>query len=207
MAGTYVEGGADIIDALGGGFLDDSTKEWFAQQSQTITQTLGQAGQAFFNRARDMYQTVSESQALQMLRNLRARNENVWSSNMIQPLRTLESLQTAGPIMQRWVMAQPDLRSRYLNQEVEGYGDSYVNYHGDRVGVEHYDYRKVMNAMVVIPEDDDDSWVCRNFFEFVEDDRELTVHERLDILDTWDLVKHYLEDGGEDPTSLYGNAL
>lgn len=207
MAGTYVEGGADLIDALGGGFLDDSTKDWFAQQSQMVSQTLGQAGQAFFGRAREMYQTVSESQALQMLRNLRSRNEDVWSANMIQPLRTLESLQTAGPIMQRWVMGQPDLRTRYLNQEVEGYGDSYVNYHGDTVGVNHYDYRKVMNAMVVIPEDDDKDWVCRNFFEYVDDDRELTVHERLDVLDTWDVVKRYLEEGGEDPTSPYGNLL
>lgn len=207
MAGTYVEGGADLIDALGGGFLDDSTKDWFAQQSQAITHTLGQAGQAFFNRAREMYQTVSESQALQMLRNLKAQEHNVWSSNMIQPLRALEVLQTASPIMQRWVMAQPDLRTRYLNQEVEGYGDSYTNYHGDAVGVDHYDYRKVMDAMVVIPNDNDDNWVSRNFFEFVEDDPNLTIHERLDILDTWDLVKHYLEEGGEDPTSPYGNCL
>lgn len=205
---TYVEGGADLIDAFGGGMLDDNTKEWFQHHAQTVQQTLTSTGQAFFNRAREMYQTVSESQALQMLRNLRTRADNVWTGNMIQPLRTLEALQTAGPVMQRWVMAEPTLRTRYLNQEVEGYDEQYVNYHGDAVGDAHYDYRRVMNGIVQIPEDEDTEWVAKIYFDMMDEgERELTVHERLDILDSWDRVKHYLEEGGEDPTSLYGNQL
>jgi hypothetical protein len=205
---TYVQGGADLIDALGGGLPDESTKQWFAQHTQAVTQTLSATGQAFFERARTMYQTISESQALQMLRNLRNKMDDVWSGNKIQPLQTLAALQTAGPIMQRWVMAEPTLRARYLNQEVEGYGENYTNYHGDAVGESHFDYRRVMNGVVVVPEDDSKEFVLRHYYDPLSDDeRELTLYEKIDILNTWDLVKSLLEEGGEDPTSQYGAML
>jgi len=204
---VYVEGGGDLIDALGGGMLDSSTKEWFQHHSNTVRQTLSQTGQTFLDQARNLYQTISESQALQMLRNLRTKHDNVWSGNLIQPLRSLESLQTAGPVMQRWIMAEPTLRQRYLNQEVEGYDDQYINHHGDAVGRDHYDYRRVMNGIVETTNDDED-WVARIYIDDLEEgERELNFHEKLDILDTWDLVKHYLEEGDEDPTSPYGNPL
>lgn len=205
MYATQVNGGADVMDVMAGGRLDDTAQEWFQHQAQTLQNTVSGAAQNFFNQARNMYQTVSDSQAMQMLRNLRSRRETVWSDSLVIPLRRLEQLQTAGPVMQRWVMAQPTLRQRYLNQEVEGYGDSYVNYHGDKVGNDHIDYRAVTDSFVMTGGDDED-WVAHNHFEFVEGTR-LSRDDQLTILNTWDLVEHYLEEGGEDPTSPYGNQL
>lgn len=200
------EGGADLIDIMGGGLPDESAKQWLGERAAQIRDTLTGTGQEFFNRARSLYNIVSESQAVQILRNIRSKSENVWSSNQILPLRSLEAIQTAGPIMQRWVMACPDVRERYLNQTLDGYSDTYVNYHNDLVGLAHFDYRRVMDGVVVVEEDKD--YVFREFIDYMEEDEHyLTVPERIDILNTWDYVKHYLEDGDEDPTSLYGAQL
>lgn len=201
----YVAGGADLIDIMAGGRPDVATQQWFSERRETLQNTLTNTSQAFFDRARDMYQTISESQAVQMLRNLKAKTENVWAGNQITELQTLEQLQTASPVMQRWVMAQPDLRKRYLNQSVEGYGDAYTNYHGAVFGSEHYDYRRVMHGVV---ETSDTGWVAREYVDYMaNDDVGLSRHERLDILNTWDLVKALMDEGGEDPSSPVGNQL
>jgi hypothetical protein len=204
----YVPGGADLIDIMAGGRPDDATRQWFAERAEMVQQNLSNTSRAFFDRARSLYQTISESQALQMLRNLRTKSDNVWSGNVIEPLRTLEALQTASPVMQRMIMAQPDLRRRYLNQEVEAYGDSYTNYHGDTWGPTHFDYRRVMDGVLDLQDDEKIGYVIRHYVDYMEvDDRVLSLHEKIDILNTWDVVKQLLEEGGEDPTSPVGNQL
>ena len=65
-----------------------------------------------------------------------------------------------------------------------------------------------MNGVVVVPEDDSKEFVLRHYYDPLSDDeRELTLYEKIDILNTWDLVKSLLEAGGEDPTSQYGAML
>jgi len=202
---TYVPGGADLIDIMAGGRPDSVTQNWFAERRDALQNTLTHTSQVFFDRARDMYQTISESQAMQILRNLRSQSDTAWSGNAVEPLNTLERLQTASPIMQRWVMAQPDVRKRYLNQEVEGYSQAYNNFHGAVFGANHYDYRQVMSGVVEV---NDDGWVAREYVDYMEDDEpRLRRHEQLDILSTWDVVKALLDQGVEDPTSPVGNHL
>lgn len=202
----YVAGGADLIDIMAGGRPDEATRQWFAERSEMVQQNLSNSSRAFFDRARSLYQTISESQAIQMLRNLKSKDENVWSGNVIESLRTLASIQTASPVMQRMIMAQPDLRQRYLNQEVEGFADSYTNFHGDAWGSSHFDYRRVMDGVVEVKDEED--FVIRHYIDYMEaDDRNLSLHEKIDVLNTWDMVKQLLEEGGEDPTSPVGNDL
>lgn len=206
MAG-YVHGGADLIDIMAGGRLDQNTSSWLAQQYETVTSTLSHTGQAFFSNLKDMYRTISESDAAQILRNLKGKSNQVWSNNQISAMETLTALQTAGPYMQRWIMAEPTVRKRYLNQQLDGYSGSYENFHGDRIAENHYDYRRVMDGVMVVPEDDDPVYV-RHYYDMMgPDDRDLTSFEKRDILSTWSLVRHYMEQGDEDPTSPTGAQL
>lgn len=202
-------GGSDLIDIMAGGIPDQSAMHWLEQKSQALQGSISGIGQAFFDRARSMYNMVSESQAVQILRNLKSKSDSVWNTGRVQLLHRIQQIQTAGLIMQRWVMAQPDLRQRYLAQTVEGYGDSYVNYHGNAVAEAHYDYRRVMSDVVMIDEDDEEKdFVVNHYFDLLaEGEQELTPFQKVDILNTWDRVKYYLEQGDEDPTSQYGSLL
>lgn len=197
--------GADLIDVAGGGFVDDGVKDWLTQQSQVARQNLGSAGSQFFDWARSAYEMVTESQAMQMLRNLRHQHENMWVGDDVHRLSSMESYQTAGMVMQRWIMANPTLRNMYLNQEVDGYSDTYVNYGGDAVGAAHYDYRRVMSGVV---EADVEGYTCCVYVEQLpEDEVKLHDKQRLDIIRTWNNIERALELGEEDPTSPYGAQL
>jgi len=197
--------GNDLIDVFAGGHLDPGALAYFDQRSQELQQSVtGQAAQ-FFQQARHLYQIISATDATQILRNLQGKVDAVWDQNTIRLMNTLSQMQTANPIMQRWIMAQPDLRKMYLNNEVEGYGESYVNYHGDAVGRAHYDYRQVIEGMVMPTAD---GYTVTHFIEErSEDETPLTLHQKADILNTWQMVKHYLDEADEDPTSPTGNRL
>jgi hypothetical protein len=203
MSGFAVSGG-DIIDVFAGGHLDNNTIGWLGQRNDAVMNTVTTVAREFFNQAQNLYQMVSSSDAMMMMRNLKAKAENTWAFDIV-PIQTLEGLQTANPYMQRWIMAQPELRQRYLNQEVEGYGESYKNYHGEAVGESHYDYRRVMDGVVTY---DDKSFGFKEYHEAIpEGERELTVFEKVDVLKIWNTVQYYLDEGEEDPTSVVGAML
>lgn len=203
MNGFAVSGG-DIIDVFAGGHLDNNTLQWLGQRNESVMQSVTSAAQGFFQQAQNLYQMVSSSDAMMMMRNIKAKTENTWAFDIV-PITSLVGLQTANPYMQRWIMAQPDLRQRFLNQEVEGYGESYVNVHGDVVGEAHYDHRRVMDGVVV---HNAEQYSYKHYYEQQpEGERELTVFEKVDILRTWNTVQKYLDEGNEDPSSVTGAML
>lgn len=197
--------GVDLLDICAGGHIDQQTTSWLGERANALRTTISGAASQFFDQAKTMYAMISSNDAIQALRNLTAKSDNVWNSNVIHSLSTIEQLQTASPIMQRYVMAQPELRKMYLNSEVEGYADSYENLHGDRVGIQHYDYRRVMDGIVVVNEE---TASFNNFYELIpEGDKELTLYEKVDILRSWNTVNDALDVHEEDPTSAAGNML
>ena len=102
-------------------------------------------------------------------------------------------------------MAEPRLRDMYLNESVEGYAGSYHNYHGNAIGVNHYDYRRVMDGMAIVT---DTHLEWNDFYEIVpEEDKELSLFDKVDVIRTWNLVNRALDEHEMDPTSPIGNLL
>lgn len=201
-----VQGGADVMDAFAGGFPNQQTQQWLHAQSEQLRSISGHMASQFFDQAQSLYTVIDEMDAEQIRRNLREKNNALFGEQLIQPLTSLESIQTANPVMQRYIMAYPGLRERYFDQALDGYSDSYENIHGIAIGEEHRDYRFVMDAMVQAPVDEDYRSV--EYIEPLADgEQDLTLGEKLDVLTTWSMVEHYLEEGDEDPTSVYGNKL
>ena len=196
--------GVDLLDICAGGHLDMNTQSWLGDRSDALRATISTTAQSFFNQAASLYTMISSSDAVQALRNLTVKAENAWQSNTISYLNNLEQIQCAPLVMQRYLMAQPDVRKMYLNGEVSGYGESYENLHGDGVGVQHYDWRRVMDGIATI---NDDSVQFTQYVEDTRDDAELTVFEKVDILRTWNVLQAELSAGEQDPTSPEGLML
>lgn len=197
--------GIDLMDIAAGGHLNQQTMSWLGERAETLRYNLSSAAISFFDQARNVYQMISTSDAVQALRNLTAKVDNVWQSNVIHSCLTIEELQTANPFIQRYIMAEPRLRTMYLNNEVEGYNESYTNCHGNNVGSNHYDWRRVMDQVVVV---NDKGFEINHYYEELsEGEKELSIHEKVDILRTWNMVNHYLDENELDPTSPVGNML
>jgi hypothetical protein len=163
----------------------------------------------FYQRAKESAERLYNSAAVRHAKAAVRAIRNVFQTDSIGYLPTLDQIQQANPRMVRYIMAEPTIRQLYQEQMCCGYGESYVDNHPGTLGKEHYDYRRVMNGVVneVV---DPDGTTHLEHSEFVEllldEDRELEFHEKVGVIRTWDLVKLFVAEG-KDPTSPEGDDL
>lgn len=118
--------------------------------------------------------------------------------NYFEQLTTFQQLQNANLVMQRWVMANPQMKELYNNQNLDGYSDTFKNVSGKGVGESDYNYRMVMDG-VVTPTDD--GFIIKNYLEdHLLGDKELSTFEKTKILNTWDAIDWILETSKYDFT-------
>lgn len=211
MANFY-SGAVDVFSDAMFAAPHPSTLQFLQQQIQAPTMVLEQFRDTFMNAAQSAYDAFHGSTAMRLARAALRGVENYWQANVILPLTTIGQLQHATPVMQRWVMAEPLVRERYFQQRVDGYQESYINVHGNAIGEDHYDYRRVMNGVVVFNEApaeiEDHSWHATTWYEdLLPEDRELSIEEQDDILTTWQAVRDQILRGKEDPTSRWNSDL
>ncbi|ARV76724.1 hypothetical protein PHABIO_93 [Pseudomonas phage Phabio] len=198
--------GVDLMDIAAGGHMDTNTVNWLADRSMALRETIGSVAMNWLDTARSFVQVIDTSSAIQALRNITSKQEGMWNTNNIHQCRTIEELQTANPVQQRYIMAEPRLRDMFLNNSVEGYGDSYTNFQGDAIGIKQFDYRQVTDGIML--EQPDETFVVNTFYETIPDgDLELTLHQKVDILRNWNMVNVALDAAEMDPTSQVGNML
>lgn len=203
---TIVEGDASLFNSLAYGGLHPQTQEYLQTQLEAPSPLLTQAGNTFFQNANALYDRLAGSTAIRMAKAARRAIGGIWQTDEIKTLSTIEEMQWAPLKMQRWIMASPFVRNLYHKQQIEGYSGSYIDPFPNEVGEEHYDYRRVMNGVVVDTEDD--GWSATTYLDdLLPDDEELTLEEQIDIMQTWELVKASIKKGGDDPTSRWNAEL
>lgn len=202
---TFVEGGDGLFASLAYAPPDPYSQQFVAAQIHAPTSNLNQQGQQFFSDIKNVYERVSGSHAMRLARAASRKVASLWGLDEVRQLKTTAELQHAPLKMQRWIMAQPTVRTWYQQQRLEGYDKTYLDVHEGDIGETHYDYRRVMNGVVV---EEEDGWSATTYYdELIDGDIELTFEEQHDILNTWEWVKSYLKPGNEDPTSKWNSEL
>lgn len=197
--------GVDLMDIAAGGFLDNSTMSWMHDRTQALMSTVSATTANWFNKAKTFYQTITETDANQALRNLTAKVDMSWKGNNIFLCQNIQQIQSSNLVQQRYLMAEPNLRQLFLDQSCEGFAGSYVNLHGNAVGVNHYDYRRVTDGILLVNETGVE-W--NDFYEAIPDnDKELEMYEKADMIRNWNLVNIALDANEMDPSSPIGNLL
>lgn len=205
---TIIEGGAATFDATVLGAQHPGTIAFIRQQFNTFTHHVGDAARSFIEETKELFESLNNDNALQLLRSARRALDSIWLPNEIQPLYNIGQVQHAPDAMVRWIMADVETRQMYHQGRIEGYGERYVDLQPGKVGEDHYDYRRVMNGVVVVDKesdgDGDYGWQTTTYFERLRpDDRELELVEQQDILRTYALLAK-LRENSEDYTSPYG---
>lgn len=206
----FVEGGTMTFDALTYGGPHPGTLNFLSQQFQNVTPVLAAAGQQFVQQAADWFEQLNGSAALRAMKSAARAVKSLWQLDDVRPLLTVGQMQFAPPTMQRWIMAEPTIRTMYHKHMVDGYSDSYVDFHPGDVGEDHYDYRRVMDGVVQFAKDDNAAYVWKavEFLDELEDnDQPLTLEEQIDIQQTWEFMRAHLKRSKEDPTSIYCNEI
>lgn len=204
------------FDALVFGQQHPSTLQYVEQRindfQQNISQTLTDAGRAFFAVVPQLFEQFNGAEALRAARMAVQRLGRAFQRDEICFLPDLVSLQNAPLTMQRWIMAEPTIRRTYHLQRCDGYSDTYVDLEPGLVGDQHYDYRRVMNGIVQeVPaenEDEEPGWKVSTYLEELRPgDMELAIDQKIPIFDSYAvaLAIHWL--GEDDITSASGNKL
>lgn len=179
---------------------------YIENQLNNFSNTLLDAGRQFLETSKDIYQQINDNEVVRSAKAALRMARGVYHSNTIQELYSLEELRSAQLTMQRYIMAEPNIRAAYHKQRCDGYSDTYIDVQPNHIKHDHYDYCRVMDGMVrdVVDDDSEDTWVVNTYAQDAvgNDTDELSFDEKTDIIYTWELAKMFME-ANEDPTDIY----
>jgi hypothetical protein len=182
--------------------------QYLKNQFNNFTGVMTNTAQDFIKKSREQFERFNSSAAIEFARNMVKSVIGTVdvSTDRITTLWEVNHFQCASIPMQRWVMANPEVRELYHRQGCEGYSDTYVDMQPKVKGEEHYDYRRVMDGVMRF--DDDKGWFAKIYVEdLVDGDRDLTHGEKQDVLQTWSKLEYLIAIGKDDPTSPDGGYL
>lgn len=188
------------FDALAYGEPHPNVTRFIGEQVGRLNTSISNAGRGFMDYVGGLVERVTRSEISQRAQALASKVGTMFDSDTVRPLWALNEFQQAKSKMRRWVMANPEIRTLYHQQRVEGYGEAYVDLDPDRIGESHYDYRRATDGLVMF--DSDDGLISTTYFEELRDgDEDLTVSQQANISLTWAMAEHHLAMKCGDPTS------
>lgn len=175
-----------------------TVSNYLATQMQQMPQMFNALSSRIYDAMMTSYNYVTDVMTKHRLIGTLQNNGLHTVENYISPLTTVEQLQQATPVMQRWVMSHPEVRQLYLQQNIDGYSDSYHNVFGKGVGEDDYNYRRVMHGVL---QDDGVHMYTKHYEEeLIVGDRMLDHHEQVGILSTYDAIDSILASSDIDFT-------
>lgn len=202
-----IAGGQAEFNGLVYGDKHPGTMRFLQNQiGQGFSNTMSEVGQRMLSSVHGLYEKFNGENVIRLAKAARRKISGIFQQDVVKPLWSVDEIQQATLVMQRWVMAQPDLRKLYHEQRCDGYSNTYLDMQPDSIGEKHYDYRRVMDGLG--REDTDGNLVFTHYYDDVhEDDVTLTLQDKVDITNTWDMISRYLKHTNHDPSSIYGEDL
>ena len=158
----------------------------------------------FLTRAKELYQRVTDSRLYRETLGSARRLRNLGSPDCVRQLLTLDELQCASPTNQRLIMANPNIRSRFRNDMLEGYLDTYEETQPNAFKHTHRTYRQVMDGVV---HTENDKCYAYTYHLDRETRDEFSSQDKADARITWAAAESALWAKLEDPTSQYNAAI
>ncbi len=195
------------LDMMMYGERSQSMSSYLASQMQNIVPTFNEFSQRVYSAMQNSYNWLTNQMVQYGLKSELQTAGLTHLDNYYQPLYTFEAIQNANLTMQRWVIAHPEVKQLYVDQNIDGYSDSYQNIWGNGVKENDYNYRRVMSG---VPVDTDDGYQINWYLEDLHPgDKELDEFERQQVLKTWNAVDWLLETCqfdfthmGDSPTKI-----
>jgi hypothetical protein len=207
---TVLYGGERELNLFTAGEPHPAMLQYAREQAQFIGNYIQQTGSTFAQGVVQSYENFYSDDALRHARSALSKVGSYFQADKIVELTSIYDIQQAQPLMQRYIMAEPTLAEMYHQGRCAGYG--YTDPFPGQFGEANYNYRRVMNGIMVetpATEDEPDGNTEFHIFieELVENDRELALHEQSAIMETWERVRFSLAHSLIDPTSQSGDML
>ena len=162
----------------------------------------------FARRIQDKYEEIKSSAIVNSIKNIKYKLNSIWETDTIRYIPDIIGCQQAPNTMRRWIMAEPDLRSRYQNDGLSAWDKQYIDKHPEQgIGKAHYDYRRVTDGVVLA--DEEGNTYHSNYLEHYENSSDvLNILQKNAILATWRTIREAIDsEDNRDPTGLYNETL
>lgn len=186
------------IDYVLYGDKSNIVSNYLYNQMQAIPQVFNDFGRKVYDGLVTSYNYVNDQLTKYGILNEIKNNGINIIDNYYSSIYNFTDLQNANVLMQRWIMANPNVRTLYLNQDIDGYSSTYQNTFGKDIGEADYNYRRVMNG--VLAENDTSGYVKHYYEDLLPGDKELNHFEKIQVLDTWNCIDWLLETSSFDFT-------
>lgn len=195
-----VSSGLEAAALMFGGNIDHNTANNIRQNYTNFVSGLSSASDMFKTSVMNTINTITSSNVVNNLNNLKLKIGNVFKEDTIKYLNSISEIQTAQPAMQRYIMTHPVIQEKFNKDQCYGYGGEGYIYHKD-----DYDYNRVINHMALKDEKTGEVSVKHIYGTKRSDqDLELNLHEKDAILTTWQLLEEHLKSRSlVDPTSQW----
>lgn len=159
----------------------------------------------FVSMIKDRWDSITNSNISRQIDLYKRKLDNVWLTDTVKCLRTLEAMQAAAPVMQSHIMAHPATRVLFEDGSINGYTGSYVEVYPRRTIDEHYiPYRDIMSGVVVAPRDESDPKGASytQYYDGRTPRELLNSMDKLLIRKTWGAIDKHIAVSNIDYTSM-----
>lgn len=193
-------GGIAAFNAVAFGPQNPKNEEYFRREMESMSQMTGVFSDAFVQKAFSIFDLYHGADAIAKGRAAMNQVSGLAAVNTYRRIDKISDFQTAGPVMQRVIMANTMIREMYHQQRIDGFSDTYVDPDPGRSGENHYEWRRIMDGMANIAETGDAMTVT--FYDEVDpfEQPRLKPAERSDAVATWENAEFFLLEAARDPT-------
>ena len=206
-----VHGGDEAFTAAIGGLSTPMDMDYFRRQYETARTFIGDRcdniAREFYEKTQKLYNFFNNSTMVRRAKSALNQIRGIYQDDIVRTISAIEDFQIATPTMQRWIMANPMVYELYRKQAIDGYSDTYVDNEPDHKGPpeDRYDYRRVMDGIVVAEED---GYNCYQYPEQLRNPADdLDAYDQFRILETWknieDIFRGAIDGVCKDPTSVW----
>lgn len=203
-----ISGDADDFTAAIGYLPSKRVRRRIEEVADRFDSLLSGSSRGFFDRTRSRTEgrRLTVDRFKRKARAVRRATENLFRSDDIQLLGEIGDFQHAPSKQIRFLMAEPSVRRRYHANRCAGYDDRYIDLEPGRVGEDHYEYRLIHNGHA--RRQDDGTFGVRFYpQELRHSDDELDFIDQVDLINSNERLKWYMDQEDEDPTSRYNMTL
>jgi hypothetical protein len=190
-----VQGGINAFNGLAYGEQSNDVIDFFRTQASNIPTLMGRYADNFKTAISDLYNTFYNDTVLQAARLAIHHAGSAATADCVKLFSELVHFQTASPLMQRYIMAEPTIRDAYHKQRIDGYSETYVDAEPGKIGDAHYDYRRIMTG--IVHEDKEGNDKCTIWVEDLryDDARPLMIQEQAAILTNHEIARALFKNG------------
>lgn len=196
--GIIVNASEPTLDLILYGDKSNIVSNYLSRQLQNLQPAYNEFSARIHNAMQTSYDYVNDRLLHYGLINQLNQSGVQVIDNYYSDLLTFNQLREANVTMQRWIMSHPEVRQLYLDGNLKGYPDTYINVSGETIGDSDYSYRRVMDGVL---QDTENGYRINHYLEDLHiGDKELEHFEKVRILNTYDAIDYILKTNDFDFT-------